>query len=156
MNSDRCRNNHDIARQTISIEWHVCLVGTTMQILHQLQEFMLETGHALESFPERITDCTCVWTARKKWSSMQKDSEVVIGVSVVQDGNRPGTTTSQDLLLNLATRSGTNSISVMTKELITSKYPVFKCSNMMQTGILTLKKRETRNAFQKRVLLLFV
>ena len=40
--------------------------------------------------------------------------------------------------------------SVMMRELITSNRPVFKCSNMQKTGILTFKERETRSALQKR------
>ena len=70
-------------------------------------------------------------------------------MSVVQDRNRPGSTTSQDLLLNLST--GRDRLaSVMTREFITGKHPVSKCSNMLQTGILDIKERETRIAFQKR------
>ena len=40
--------------------------------------------------------------------------------------------------------------SVMTSELVTSKHAVCKCSNMLQTGILTSKKGEAWNALQKK------
>ena len=48
-----------------------------------------------------------VWTARKKWLLTQQDSVLVIAVSVDQDRNRPGITTSQDLLFNGLTESKT-------------------------------------------------
>ena len=53
-NSDNCKNRNDTVGQSIDIEWHVCPGGTSVHILHKLQGFMLEIGHAHESFSERI------------------------------------------------------------------------------------------------------
>ena len=41
---------------------------------------------------------------------MQQDSDLVLGVSVVQDRNRPRNRTNQDLLLISVTENGTNSL----------------------------------------------
>ena len=54
MKSHNGTNRNDFAGQSIDIEWHVCPGDTSVQILHKLQEFMLETRHAPpESFPDR-------------------------------------------------------------------------------------------------------
>ena len=44
-----------------------------------------------------------------KWPVVQQDSDLVVGVSVVQDRNKPENTTSQDLLLILL-GDGTNQL----------------------------------------------
>ena len=41
-------------RGRIQIEWHVCPADTSLQILHKVQDFMSETEHVPESFPNRI------------------------------------------------------------------------------------------------------
>ena len=51
--SDNGKKTNDNASPSIDISWHVCPGDTSVQILHMLQEFMSETGHALES-PDRI------------------------------------------------------------------------------------------------------
>ena len=55
MRSVKCNKRNDIAGQTIETDWHVCPGDTSVQMLHKVQEFMSETGHASESFPDRIT-----------------------------------------------------------------------------------------------------
>ena len=52
--SDNCENRNDIAGQSVDIELHVRAGDTSVQILQKLQGFMSETGHAPESFPDRI------------------------------------------------------------------------------------------------------
>ena len=120
-----CKSRNDISGQTIKIEWHVCLGGTSVQILHKLQESMSQTGHAPDNFADKIIFSSMfkdiidygskkvqgsVWTVGKKWPLIQPDSDLVIGFSVVQDRNRPGNTTSQDLLLMLVSGSGATSL----------------------------------------------
>ena len=78
-----------------------------------------------------------VRTARKKWTLVHQDSDLVIGVSVAQDWNRPGHTTK---LLIFACGEWDKFAAVMKSELSTSKHLVFQYSNMLQTGILTPKK----------------
>ena len=53
MKSDTCKNRNDIAGQSIDLEWHECPADTSVQILHELQVVMSETGHEPESFPDR-------------------------------------------------------------------------------------------------------
>ena len=48
---------------------------------------------------------------RKKWLLTQQDSDLVIGVSVVQDRERLGHVTTIDHLTNLLTVNGPNSLS---------------------------------------------
>ena len=94
---------HDIAGQSIDLVRHVCLGGTSVQILHKLREFMSETGHALESSSSgpcsttsptgRVRRCkTHVQFKGMKWLQTQQDSDPVIGVSVAQDRKIPGST----------------------------------------------------------------
>ena len=54
MKSDTCKNRNDIAGQSTDFEWQVRPGETSVQILQMLQGFMSETGHAPQSFPDRI------------------------------------------------------------------------------------------------------
>ena len=116
---------NDTAGQSIDIEWHVC-PGTSVQILHKPQVFMSETGHAPESFPDRIilasmfNDITnwksptvqtmCLAQAREV-ASYATRFRPRCWVSVVQDRERPGHIMSVDHVTNLLTVNGTNSLS---------------------------------------------
>ena len=55
----------DIADQSMDIVWHVCPGDTPVQILHKLQEFMSETEHAPESFPDKIMQSKCLARAKE-------------------------------------------------------------------------------------------
>ena len=61
-NSDNCKNGNDNAGQSTDIEWHVCPGGTSEQILHRLQEFMLENQARTTIFVSMFIDIT-------KWES---------------------------------------------------------------------------------------
>ena len=96
--------NH-IAGQSIDIEWRLCFGDTSVQTVHMLQEFMSEAGRAAQSFPDRITSASMfnditnwasqkvqnnVWLERLQWPLTQQNSDLVIGVLVVQHRRRPG------------------------------------------------------------------
>ena len=53
MKSHSCKNRNDMAGQSIDMDWHVCPGNTSVQILQKLEASMSETGHALESDPNR-------------------------------------------------------------------------------------------------------
>ena len=114
MKSDSCKNRNDTAGQSIDIEWHVCRGDTSVQILHQQQEFMCETGHAPESCPDRIIFAsmfndrinwesqkvqTNVLLKRMMWLFTQQESDLVIGVAVVQNRKRAGNGMKNDHLI---------------------------------------------------------
>ena len=155
MKSDNCQNRNDIAGQTIQIEWHVCLGDTS--------EFTSETGYAPVGFPDRIifasmfNDITTtqvrrckerVWTAGKKWSPTQQGWDLVVGVSVAKDPNRPGNTASQDLLFMLLKGVGqrrfSNDMRIYHQQ--PSCVQVFKHAS---NWCIVIKERKTRNALKK-------
>ena len=77
--------------------------------------FISENGHvqacSTTSPKTQVERCKeSVWTARKKWPLMQQASDMVIGVSSIQNRSRFGNTSSQGLFLILLTESGTNSL----------------------------------------------
>ena len=145
MTSDPCKNRTDIAGQLIDTEWHVCLGETSVQILRRLQVFMSETGHTPQSFPDsiifasmfndistgRVRRCkTHVQLKRMKWLLAQQESDFVVGVSVVLDRNRPGH--SEERPSHQFADGEWDKLALrMRNELITSKHPVFKCSNIL-------------------------
>ena len=63
-----------------------------------------------------------------------------LAVSVIQDRNRPGKHNEPRLSAQFAGGEQDKLGSVTTRELITSKRPVFKFSDMRQTGTFTSKK----------------
>ena len=74
---------------------------------------------------------------RKEWPLTQQDADLVIGVSVVQDRNRRGIITNIYQFTNLRmVRTWDKLVFRMTSELVVSKHPVFKCSNIRQVGVL--------------------
>ena len=131
MEIDSCKNRNNTAGQTIPIEWHVCLGDTSLQILHKLQELMSVTGHARESFPDRIIFATTVNDITdyisKKVQGKRLDSakevasyaaDLVSGIGI-------------DLDAQFAGGEWDKFASVMTREFITSKVQVFNnASNM--------------------------
>ena len=157
------KNRRDIVGETVNIERHVCLgrhtvADTAKKHLHKI---MSESGHEPESFPDKIIFSSMfsdvpdygserckqsVWTAQKKRPLTQQDSELVIGVSVVQARNRLGKTMSQDQISHSADGEWDKLASVMMSELVTSKHSGFK-SNMF----LDIEERETWNALHKRI-----
>ena len=55
MTSDKTiEKTGDMAGQPIDITWHVWPGDTSVQILHNLHEFMSGTTHAPESYPDMI------------------------------------------------------------------------------------------------------
>ena len=125
LKSDSRKNRKDITGQTIDIEWHVRPGDTSVQIQHMLQEFMFETDHERESFPDRIifasmfNDITNWEKVRKckrnvdckRKSRLHQDSDLVIGGSVVQGAEKLGHIVKNDHLTNLQVVNGTNSLS---------------------------------------------
>ena len=75
-----------------------------------------------------------------KWLFTQQDPDLVMGVSVVQDRERPGQKMKNDHLTNLQTVIDKLALKMIGKP-NTSKHPVFKCSNMLQTGALKRRKK---------------
>ena len=122
----------------------MCPAGTLVQILHKPQELMSETGHAPESFPARTMFNITDWESQKVQNKCPAQaSEVATYAAKVQPDCRclcgPGSektwTKNEDRpsyqfgdgeWVKLAPR--------MIGELLTSKHPVFKCSNIFQTG----------------------
>ena len=109
-----------------------------------------ETGHVPQNFPDRIisasmfnditrwesqkVQATCVVWAREK-VVVQQDSDLVIGVSVIQDRKRPGKTVKSDHFHKFADGGWDNLALRMINELLISKHPLFKCWNILQTGV---------------------
>ena len=63
-----------------------------------------------------------------KWPLPHQDSDLVIGVSDVQDRNRLENTMNDDHLRIISDH-------------ITSEHPMFKCSNILYTGALMKRKK---------------
>ena len=155
MKSGNCTNRNDIAGPSIETGWHVCLGDTTVQILQRIKSFISENGHEPFNFLDGlifvsmfhdITNWKCVeeqanvQLKREKWLLTQQASEMVIGVSVVQDLKRHGKIAdrschhfAEDEWEKLALR--------MISEFMFSKHLVVKYSNMFQTSVLMKRKK---------------
>ena len=167
MKSGNCTNRNDIAGPSIETGWHVCLGDTTVQILQRIKSFMSENGHEPFNFLDGlvfvsmfndISNWKCleeqanVQLKREKWLLTQQASEMVIGVSVVQDLKRHGKIAdrschhfAEDEWEKLALR--------MISEFMFSKHLVLKYSNMFQNKCVDETKERRRwswNSFQKR------
>ena len=109
---------------------------------------MSETAHESGSYADRIVFASMInditkWKSRKvlnreKWLLTQQNSDLVIGVSVVQDRKRFGHIMKNDQFADgewdkLAVRA--------ISELIITEHQVFKCSNILQTGVLMRRKK---------------
>ena len=117
---------NDGADQSVDIEWHVCPGNTSEQILHEATQKscrrtgtnprVFQTGSSSRARSTTLPTAEVkrckwsVWTAQKKWSLMQQDSNLVLGVSLVQDRNRDGNTMSQGQLFIQQTGDGTHSL----------------------------------------------
>ena len=135
----------------MDIEWHVRPGDTSVHLLHKLQEFMLETGHAPESFPDKIIFVSMFndiasWESQKVQNRCQAQANEVATYSARFrpgywcfrgpgsdknwncDEERPSHQFADGEWDKLALK--------MTGKLIISKHQVFKCSNMLQTGAL--------------------
>ena len=109
------KNRNDIAGQSIDIERHLCLGDTSVQMLHKLEVFMLETGHASQtgslsracstSLTGKVRRCKMI--VYLKWQLTLQVSDMVIGFSVVQD--RKDLDMQNDHITSLRTVNGTNS-----------------------------------------------
>ena len=103
MTRGNCKNRNRIAGRSIDIDWHACPGDTSVQILQKLQRFTSETGHGPESFPYKdvqrrhqlgkLQGAKNVQLKRMTWPLAHPDSDLAVGVSVVEDQNRPGRTT---------------------------------------------------------------
>ena len=114
MKSDNCKNRNDIAGQSIDLEWHVCPGDTSVQPLRKLQEFVSETRRAREhvqrhhNWESQTVQNKRPAQAKEKWLLTQQDSDLVIGVSVVQgQKKRHGNTVNNDNFNCLQTQDGT-------------------------------------------------
>ena len=162
-------------RGRIQIEWHVCPADTSLQILHKVQDFMSETEHVPESFPNRIiftsmfddiTDCVskkvhgnCLDSA-KEVASFAARFKLGCWCFCGPGSEQTWKNNEARLAAQFAYGEWDKVASVMTTEYITSKHPVFKCSNMRQTGILTSKTGKPEMHFksepQKNLMLVHV
>ena len=124
MKRNNCKNRNDTAGLSIDIEWHVCPGDASVQLLQNEQEFMSETGHAPESFGQdhlrehvqrhhqlKKSEGSKQMSSSSEWPPTQQDSDLVLGVSVVQDRKRPGHFTKNDHLTSLQKVNGTTSFS---------------------------------------------
>ena len=126
MKSGNCTNRNDIAGPSIETGWHVCLGDTIVQILQRIKSFISENGHEPDNFLDRlvfvsmfndISNWKCleeqanVQLKREKWLLTQQASEMVIGVSVVQDLKRPGNKMQIDHVTTLLRMNGRNWLS---------------------------------------------
>ena len=119
LESNSCKNRNDFAGQSIGMEWHVCLGDTSVQLLHKLKVFMLETGHEPESFPDRIIVAS-MFNDVTNWESPQVQTPCLSQAEEVANyackiqmwsriGKRLGNTTKTDQLTNMLTEDGTTS-----------------------------------------------
>ena len=94
------------------------------------------------SFPDRIIHASMfnditnwdVSLKRLKWLLTHQDSDLVVGVSVVQDRKRHGHILENTHLTNFADGEWDKIALRMIRELITSKHPVLNLSNILVTG----------------------
>ena len=156
MKSDICKNRDNTAGRSIDIQWHVCLGDTSVQLLHELQEFMSETGQAPESLPDRIIFASMFiditnWESQKVQNKClaqatevaltRQDSDLVIVCFCAPGSEKTWKCNEERPSHQFADGEWDKLCLRMTSELVTSKDPVFKCSNTLQTGALMKRKK---------------
>ena len=149
------RTVDDIASQSVDVERHVFLGDTSVHKMHS-RSSCWKLGANPSVFQKGSFSRTCSMTSRsgkeqkdtqhvslkrKKKLVVLHDSELVIGVSMVQDQKRPGNTTKTDHLTHLLTEDGANLAVRMVNKFVGSKHPVFECSAIPQTGVLMRREK---------------
>ena len=136
-------------------EWHVCLGHSSVQVLHKLQEFMSETGHVLEfsrqdhlrehvprndiTNLEEVGSCKMnVWLKQEEWPLSQQDSGYW---GCCGQGSEKTKKCKEVRPSHLVADGEWDKLPLKTRgELITSKQPMFKCSNILQPSALITRK----------------
>ena len=115
-----------------------------------LKVFLAGSSLRALSTTTKVMRCKAnVWTARKKWALLQQDSDLFFGVF-----GDPGSEqtwkykVSIKAIFTLWQGRWDKFASVMLGEFVTSKHPVFKCSNILQTCIPTSKKGKPGGHFK--------
>ena len=149
------RTGNTYAGLSVDIGWHACPGDTSVQMLRRPQEFMSETGHEPESLPDKIIFASMLnditnWESQKVQNKWQAEaSEVATFAARFSPGYwcicGPGSEKTWKYNEERPSRQFADSewskLALMIEEkLVTSKHPVFKCSNMLQTGALLKRK----------------
>ena len=138
--SNRCKNRHDIAGQSLDIEWHVCLGDTCVQRLHRFRVFMSETQHEPGSFSRQDHVREHVqW--HHKLGKRQRSSQMS---SSIGRSSWLCCKVQTWLLIGVHVDGGWNNLSFrLVNKRVINKHPVFKCSNILQTRVLMRRRAGT-------------
>ena len=152
MKSVNCKKDrNDIACQTIQVEWHVSPGDTSVQMLQNVQVFMSENGRAPDSSPDSniftsmFNDITAHARKKEQGKCLESSKEFELERSCFSRSNiltrflvllwsRTWKCNETRLTSHFADGKWDKLASVMISDFITSKHPVFMCSNMFLNG----------------------